>query len=98
MKKFILATAMFTASAGAFAQSPLHTMTIDDVHAATKIALDDYALSSPTTADKVYAFQGTIAGSDAAVKLFVKNGTETVKVSYNCHKHETGLECHLLGE
>jgi hypothetical protein len=98
MMKLILAATMLTASAAAFADGHDHAMTISDVHAATKIALDEFAVNSPDSADKIYAFQGTIAGSDAAVKLFVKNGTETIKVNYTCHKHETELECHLQGE
>jgi hypothetical protein len=93
--KLIITAVLFAASTGAFAEA--HGMTITEVHAATKIALDTYAISSPENMDNVYAFQGTIAGTDAAVKLFVKNGTETVKVNYTCHKHEE-IECHLQGE
>jgi hypothetical protein len=95
----LIAAGLLMVSAGAFAQGHEHPteMSITEVHEATKIALDEYIASTPAHADNIYAFQGTVSGAEAKVKLFVKNGRETIKVIYNCHKHET-LECHLQGE
>jgi hypothetical protein len=99
MLKSILFTSTLLVGASAFAQSNHEdaTMSIDDVYAATKLAMSDYTAATPDDAANLYAFQGAIAGNDANVKLFVKHGTTTVQINYTCHKHDGQLECHHHG-
>ena len=74
-----------TASAG---------FSVEEVFAATKLSVESVKTTEPDHAQHIIGFKGWISEDDAKTIVYIKHDGMTMNRSFNCHKHDEGMECH----
>lgn len=88
-RKFLLVAAVASFSVNAFG-----AFTIDNVVEATKLAIDDFKVTS-AHAEHFLGFKSWKSGDDVKVKIYINHDGMAMEANYNCHQHDGEIECHL---
>ena len=90
MRTFALIILAGAFSVPAFAQS----FTVDQLSEAGRLASNQWMGSSSSNNDKYVGFKVWRSGSEGKVKVYYKEGDQSLNVSYLCHIHDDEIECH----
>ncbi len=93
MKKYLL----FLLSAFSFvanSQVAWAAFSIDELHAATKIAVDNFRRANTGHVEHFMGYKSWKSGEDSKVKIYVNHEGMTMEFNYLCHKHDAAIECH----
>ena len=68
--------------------------TVDQLSEAGKIASNLWIGANADNNEKFVGFKTWRSDSDGKVKVYYKEGEQSLSVSYMCHTHDNAIECH----
>lgn len=86
-----LSAALVSVSSMGFAAAGF---SVADVHSAAKLATDAFAAANPDHVAHFVGYKAWKSADDTKVKIYVDHDGMAMEFNYNCHKHDTGIECH----
>jgi len=78
----------------AYSQSAWAAFSIDELHTATKTAVDMFKKDQAEHAAHFTGYKSWLSGEEAKVKVYVSHDGMTMDFNYLCHKHDAAIECH----
>lgn len=94
MKRSLVTALLFVAGLGVGTARADYTL--DEVHAAAKIATTDFERDHAEHAAHFVGYKVWKSGENAKVKIYVNHGGHAMEFDYLCHKHDDATECHAL--
>jgi hypothetical protein len=78
-----------------FGSTAFADFSMDELVEATKVALKGFKTDHPDHVEHFTGYKSWKSEDDSKVKVYVTHDGMSMDFNYLCHKHETGIECHV---
>lgn len=68
---------------------------IDELNKATSTATGSFQKDHADHVEHFTGYKSWKSGDDAKVKIYITHDGMSMEFNYVCHKHDTGIECHV---